>query len=404
VPVNKRGFYLGIVTLVVLPFTPYVLYSELLSTYHTWRWGMWICVIYDGIAFAGILGFYWPENHHKHLNLTKWQILKKIDIIGAVLSIVGLTLFLVALQAGGYTHPWKSAYVLCTLIIGLLMIIVWVVWEAKFATHPMIPKALFQGQNIISMTFIVAFVGGANFYSLLNFFPLSFTNIYDPDPVKVGLMGLGPAIGTTLGATLGNMLVAATKGRGREILGVSCVLMTAFTGALAACNPDTPGMYIALGTIAGFGVGGVLVPTGAIALCVAPDALIASVVALGLSIRVVGGSIGNAIYFNIFYNKINTNLPKYIAEYVLAAGLPLTSLEPFIGALLTDPTKLALVPGVTPEIVAAATVGSRWAYSESLKYVWLTSIAFGAISIVACVFIKSIRKYLTNRIATTIHS
>ena len=46
---------------------------------------------------------------------------------------------LVALQAGGYSHPWVSAYVLATLIVGLLLIVTFVVWEWKFAPYPMVP-------------------------------------------------------------------------------------------------------------------------------------------------------------------------------------------------------------------------------------------------------------------------
>jgi len=90
----------------------------------------------------------------------------------------------------------------------------------------MVPHALFQGQNIIGMTFLIAFVAGMNFYSLLNFIPLSFSNICDPDPVQVGLKGLGPALGVTFGATLGNALIAVSKGHAREIMLVSCILMS----------------------------------------------------------------------------------------------------------------------------------------------------------------------------------
>jgi hypothetical protein len=48
-------------------------------------------------------------------------------------------------------------------------------------------------------------------------------------------------------------------------------------------------------------------------------------------------------------------------------------------------------------VVQAATLDSRWAYAESLKYVWYTSIAFGGLSIIACVFLGNISKYMTNR-------
>lgn len=92
-----------------------------------------------------------------------------------------------ALQAGGYTHPWTSAYVLAQLIIGILLIAVWVIWEWKFAKNPMVPKQIFHGQRIVGLAFFIAFVAGMNFYSLTNFFPLSFSAVYDPDPVQVGL-------------------------------------------------------------------------------------------------------------------------------------------------------------------------------------------------------------------------
>jgi hypothetical protein len=46
--------------------------------------------IINGVAFAGTLLFYFPNNHHH--DLIKSHIIKKIDFVGAVLSIVGLTL------------------------------------------------------------------------------------------------------------------------------------------------------------------------------------------------------------------------------------------------------------------------------------------------------------------------
>jgi len=140
VPVKYRGYSLAIVTAFVFPFTPYVLYSQLLSTYHTWRWGPWISFIYNALCGIGLLLTYFPRAHVRAEGFTARAILKRIDYLGAFLSIVGLTLFLVALQAGGYTHSWKSAYVLCTLLIGFAMIVAWIVWEYR-TIHPMVSPA-----------------------------------------------------------------------------------------------------------------------------------------------------------------------------------------------------------------------------------------------------------------------
>jgi MFS family permease len=158
--VKARGYYLALVTGFVLPFTPYLLYAQLLSTYHTWRWGIWICLIWNGIWFAGILVLYFPQSQTRAKGAAAREILGKIDYVGGFLSITGLVLFLVALQAGGYSHPWASAYVLCTLIIGFLLIVAFVVWELKFCKDPMVPHEMFKGQRIVGMAYGIAFVAG----------------------------------------------------------------------------------------------------------------------------------------------------------------------------------------------------------------------------------------------------
>ena len=161
-------------------------------------------------------------------------------------------------------------------------------------------------------------------------------------------------------------------------------------------------MSVALGTMTGFGVGAVLVPAATIAVTVAPDTAIATCVALSLTIRAVGGSIGYAIYFNIFINKLTPRLPAYVARYAVEAGLPATSAEEFVGVFLTAPANLTTVAGVNERIITAATLGTRWAYADSLKFVWLASIPFGVCAIIACCFIGSITKYMTNRVAARI--
>jgi hypothetical protein len=350
-------------------------------------------------------------------------ILKRIDYIGGILSITGLTLFLVSLQSGGYTHPWASGYVLGTMLSGLALIAAWVVYERKFARHPMVPGELFKGQRIVGLAYVVAFAAGMNFFSILNFFPVTFTSVYDPDPVRIGVRGLGPAFTTALGAIGFNAALSAFPNRTREVLLFAVLLMTGFAGSLAVMTPENEKLIVALGSIASFGVGGVLVPAATVAMLVCPDALITTAAAMSLSIRTVGGSIGYSIYYNIFATKLEKNLPAYVAKYAIKAGLPITSATQFVTIFLTDPTALATagIPGLTPAVIAGATKGTQWAFSESLKYVWVridpqpycerrkkltiskfTSIAFGSIAIICTILLPSTKKYQTNRVAVQI--
>lgn len=151
--------------------------------------------------------------------------------------------------------------------------------------------------------------------------------------------------------------------------------------------------------MAGFGVGGVLVPAATIAITVTPDTTIATCVALSLAIRTIGGSIGYAIYYNVFINRLTPRLPAYVGEYAVKAGLPVADATSFVTVFLTEPTEITSIPGITPEIVQAGAMGSRWAYAESLRNVWLVSIAFGSCAILLCIFLGNISKYMTNRIA-----
>lgn len=154
------------------------------------------------------------------------------------------------------------------------------------------------------------------------------------------------------------------------ILFTAALILTAFGGALSVMNPDNVLTTITLGTCAAFGLGGVIVPAATVAMIAAPDALITTCAALSLSVRAVGGAIGYSIYYNIFIEKLNKNLPLMVGQYAVAAGLPLTDAETFVGTYLTLPLQAASLPGVTPAIMEGALTGSQWGYATSLHYVW----------------------------------
>jgi hypothetical protein len=92
--------------------------------------------------------------------LSAKDILKQIDYVGAFLSIAGVTLFLVGLQAGGYQYPWTSGKVLGPLIVGLIMILLFPVWEIWGTDKPMVPAEIFQGQSVVALSLVVVFIAG----------------------------------------------------------------------------------------------------------------------------------------------------------------------------------------------------------------------------------------------------
>lgn len=65
-----------------------------------------------------------------------------------------------------------------------------------------------------------------NFYAMLNFFPILFHDVFDPDPVQVGIKGLFPGLTTTFGAVFVNAALTWFKGWNRELLLASTVIMS----------------------------------------------------------------------------------------------------------------------------------------------------------------------------------
>lgn len=53
---------------------------------------MWISLIYNGVTFIGLAVTYFPKAHPRMEGFTKSMVLKRIDYVGAVLSITGITL------------------------------------------------------------------------------------------------------------------------------------------------------------------------------------------------------------------------------------------------------------------------------------------------------------------------
>ena len=133
-----------------------------------------------------------------------------------------------------------------------------------------------------------------------------------------------------------------------------------------------------------------------------PFRLIATVAALTLSIRVLGGAIGYAIYFNIFSQKF----VKYAVEELGAASYAIGITDPkqiegVIGLTATGLLEqLKAFPQVnTTEKYDSLVYAGQIAYSKAYPYVYYVSLAFGGISIICSCFLGDIKKYMTDHIA-----
>jgi hypothetical protein len=75
-------------------------------------------------------------------------------------------------------YPWGSAHNLAPLIIGIVLIIAFFIWEF-FAPHPMVPRALFsKAKRTMIVILLITFLSGGNYFVLLLFWPTQVYNVY----------------------------------------------------------------------------------------------------------------------------------------------------------------------------------------------------------------------------------
>ncbi|KAK5115393.1 hypothetical protein LTR85_009853 [Meristemomyces frigidus] len=407
-PTSQRGKYVAVLIFTIIPFCPSVLWGQLIASYGSWRWIGLVCGIWAFIGLVLTAVFYFPPPRVNSQGLSRKEILAQIDFVGGFLSIVGMLLFMMGMQWGGYQYPWSSAHVLAPLVIGAVFLIGFGFWETYGAKHPMFPKRLRQDPRILGLTLIITFISGANFFSILMFWPTQAFNVYGHDPVGVGVRGIPVGFSILAGACIVLWLLSVFRGHNRELLIVSSVLMTAGCGALSIGRVDNLYQLWGLLILAGLGIGGIVVPASIITTIICPDDLIATIAALTLAIRVIGGSIGYCVYYNVFINKFIPAATYYIGgtmELQLNITDPAIIVEAITitgASLLQD---LHELPGIkdVPGAYELVVYAGQLAYADAYKWVYYVSIAFGGVSIVAACFLGDISKYMDDHVAVVMH-
>ena len=120
----------------------------------SWRWCFYCNLPIAGTAFMLLAPFLNVHNPRTPV----LEGVKAIDWFGCI-SILGVTIMLLlGLDLGGSVYPWGSARVICLIVFGALMVLVFIYSERKLARYPVIPLSLFGTRNI--PTLLVTFFHG----------------------------------------------------------------------------------------------------------------------------------------------------------------------------------------------------------------------------------------------------
>lgn len=118
------------------------------------------------------------------------------------------------------------------------MVVAFCFWEMYGTKHPMFPGRLKQEPLILFITLVITFISGANYFSIIVFWPTQSFNVYGQDPVQVGIRALPLQICIVVGAFIALWLLSVFRGHNREIVLFSSVLMTAGMYTQQALDPQ----------------------------------------------------------------------------------------------------------------------------------------------------------------------
>ena len=152
----------------------------------TWHWGigMW-ALIYTVCALPliitlwligrrarkqGVLAGYKTPFQERGLSGLSIDLFWQLDVIGIILMIAVFALILAPLTiAGGcftaqcVNRKWESADILAPLVIGIVCIPIFAVWETKFSPHPLVPFGLMKDMAVwgpLSIAMLLNFAWG----------------------------------------------------------------------------------------------------------------------------------------------------------------------------------------------------------------------------------------------------
>lgn len=176
--------------------------------------------------------------------------------------------------------------------------------------------------------------------------------------------------------------------------------MTAGCGSLAAARVDNIQTVYAILFIAGLGVGGLTVPVTTISTVICPGNVIATVTALTITIRIIGGAVGYAVYYSVFVNKLVPQLETVVGAACVRAGIE----DPYVIGQVIKLTGRSMIqeirglPGVDERIWAELVAAGQEAFSNAYPWAYYCSAAFGALSILASLFMEDISEMMDNSV------
>ncbi|OJJ77955.1 hypothetical protein ASPBRDRAFT_191217 [Aspergillus brasiliensis CBS 101740] len=289
----------------------------------SWRWCFYINLPIGGVAITVIFFLLQVPSNAAPVKAAFKEKMLQLDLVGAGLMMALIISFMLALQYGGQTHPWKSSVVIGLLVGFFLITLVFIAWEYYQKERAMIVGRLLRKRYIWSGALYMFFFGGA-YFVLLYYLPIYFQSVKNASPIGSGVRMLAMIIPLTLAAIFQGFALAKI-GIVPLFWIVGGALGAVGSGLLYTMGTETPaGKWIGYQILVGFTMGW----TYQVALTnaqvnVAPHDMSQATATVIFSLSIGGSfflSSAQSAFNNELINYLRKNLPEVNPEIALGTG------------------------------------------------------------------------------------
>ncbi|KAI0268427.1 major facilitator superfamily domain-containing protein [Russula aff. rugulosa BPL654] len=269
-----------------------------------WRWLFYLNLPICALNATLVLLFL----HLKTPPATLREKLSKIDIIGNILVTGSTTSIVIGLTWGGVRYPWSSTRVLSLLILGLMGLCTFVIYEIYFCKPPIVPVVLrmnWTGASGFIQNFFIAVV----LATLSYWYAIFFEACKEKSPTTAGVDIFGLSYTVSLSAVATGIVIKKT-GKYLTLTYAGWVLTIVGAGLLTTLRADSHfAKAIGFQLVIGSGVGIVYVANVFPILASIPVTQTAPAMALHVFLRNFGSIWGVTAGGAIIRNELNTKLP-----------------------------------------------------------------------------------------------